>query len=160
MAERADARQSVMDEPKLLDRYVVYGPSAWTRWALVDGKEVIVGSGSYSSDGRAYVAPSGAPTAPLVRVRLPWSRLVSTTLAREHLQQALRPRRPPAPVFLPKLVLAATDDEFDELVDGLKRGSNVLREDPNQSGSHRYESAPTDGIDAARLEADVAGFYL
>jgi hypothetical protein len=162
--ETVDGRRSVLEDPALQTQYAVYGPSEWTRYREDDGQVVFLGSGAYSETNRPYLTRSGRPTAPVVRVRLPFRRYVAAQLARSG--RALFSKRSDRDALqrsasYPKLVLTATDDEFTEILDGIRAGSNVLRLDPQHAGTHDYIAPPMDGVLAATetLAADERAFY-
>ena len=163
--ETVDGRRSVTAEPKTVEQYVLYTPQGWARYQEADGKAVLVGEGLYAAEtGRVYVTRDGEPTAPVVRVRLPFRRYVAGQLAKS--ARALFSKRSDRDALqraasYPKLVLTASDDEYTEIVDGLRKGANTLRLDPAHTGSHAFIAPSMDGVRAATetLAQDTQAFY-
>lgn len=141
LVEEIDTRSSLRDDPEHKDAYLYFTTDGWVRYTLeedAEGKtyERELGSGSYS-----FEDPAGNPILPLFAVDLPLNRMVGYLLARKanaifnkesHRDHLL------TVAHFPKLNVVAVDELFEKIVDSLKKGSNVLQNDPNYGSTHGY----------------------
>lgn len=162
--EEADTRRSLMDEPRTAEQYLYVNPAGWARYQKgKEGEPVLIEEGNYS-DHRQWMDRHGRPTAPLIRIDLPWKRYVAYTLAAVH--KAIYNQQSDADHRLrnssyAKLVLALDDDAYEAQRKELAKGSNLLQLPPDNTAKHEYISPSTDAIDVARegLKDKVQTFY-
>lgn len=160
--EKADARTSIRDEPKSVDQFLELTTEGWARYQKdKDGNPVAVPG---QEGNWAYTDPDGNPTIPMYRVSLPLKRHAGYSMARkayiifnkeserDHLLRTAN---------FPKLVIHANDDLFATIVEGLKKGMNVLQAATDGNG-HDYITPPTEAATIASevLKEKVEAFWI
>jgi hypothetical protein len=165
--ESVNLAGSIVQEPEVVDQYVVYTPTGWTRFQKQGEKgaekAVQVASGLWAENERAYVTRSGVPTAPIFRVRLPFRRYVAHQLAKNNASlyntESDRDNLLRSASF-PKLQLVGTDEEVKGIMALLKKGANVLSSNPEHQRDHSYIAPDTNGAEALTdvIEKKVEAF--
>jgi hypothetical protein len=152
MCDHKDTRLSIQDEVTPGDgskRFIRWLPTGFERWIL-DKEGKAIQDGGLTSYGKGYVDRNKQPTLPIFRVELPIRRYVAWVLSRKAQsvfnQESVRDFGLRISNF-PKLVIgAATDTQFQGIKNRLQTGENVLPEDKEATGAHRYinpSSEPT-----------------
>lgn len=174
MAENVDQRTSLQTtdvDAALPQQYVLWKTGGWERWVReTDGTprqlQGAKGSGSY-----AYVNHNGHEVPPIFRVDLPIRRYVTWILANKAKvifnQESVRDFGLRVSNFA-KLILGVSSKEQLELLEQrLLKGMNIIPEDKDSSGSHRYIHAPSEPIKIASEVLDkkiehlwVSGFRM
>lgn len=147
----------------------------WIRWRL-DGWERL----SKDSAGRAvreesgaygYVNADGQPILPIFRIQLPLRRYVSWILAHKakiiYNQESVRDYSLRTANFARLVLGVADEDQYDELIEKIKKGEMVLGEQKDSSGQHRYIAPSAEPVTAAGLVLDkkiehfwISGFKM
>lgn len=169
--EETDMRASIRDSDKdqEADVYVLYELNGWTRFQVrefenegeIMKEEIILNQGEYE-----YWADTdrSMQVLPIFPVEIPMPRHVGHLLAKkqEHIFNK-KSRRDFAVMNMSfsLLILGAEKDQYDDIINNLEKGYNVLREEPDASGSHRYISPDSSYLQnfGNLLEKDKEDFY-
>ena len=160
--EAADMRSSIMDTDSQRDRdtFILYTLEGWTRYIEVEGNPQEIESGEYEfyeTENREV------QTLPIFPVELPMPRDIGYLLAmkQNHIYNAKSIRDfSVRNMSFATLVLSATEDQYNQFIQDIAKGYRVIREDPDNSGQHKYISPPSDYLNEAReiLSEDKQAF--
>lgn len=175
MKEQVDTRTSLQEtedaQRATPQRFVLWKLGGWERWERqpdgtprqLPGAE---GSGAYS-----YVSHAGAPCPPIFRVDLPIRRYVAWILANKAKvifnQESVRDFGLRTANFAKLVLGVASSEQLEKMEQRLLKGMNIIPEDKEASGTHRYIHAPAEPITIATTILDkkiehlwVSGFRM
>jgi hypothetical protein len=164
LAEVADTRSSIKDQPSTVDQYILFERDGWSRWRK-DQSGAPSESGEPANGTYRFEDENGDLQLPIYPVELPIRRHIGWQLAKK--ANAMFNMESMRDNLLrvansPKLNLFAGDTLFDKLIDGLAAGSNALQNDPASSKAHDYiaPSAEPAKIASEVLKRKVEEFYV
>jgi len=165
--EQGDIRKSILDEPGLEERFVVYTRERWTRYRIVktdqgEESEQKIDEGTYT---RGFEAPDRAPALSIFPVSLPMPRPVGWLMAKKAVAmfnlESGRDNLLRVANF-PFLNIFADNTLFDKVVGEIKKGTRALQNQPDASTGHDF-IAPDPGpatVATEVLKRKVEEFYV
>lgn len=154
----------ISEDERVEETWTVYRPAGYEVYTRDKDKDVLVGSGAYDEQGRAFTR-QGRPTPPAFRIRLPWTVRFGAAVAKAHralyrleskydaaLSDALR--------GMIQLGTAGDEQFAGELRDALEKGALAVPYN-TEYGEHRPLSVGTEGLPFAQdaLEAKRRELY-
>lgn len=166
MREHVDTRTSLMNEPTPRETFIRWTLTGWERWQRDKEGVAVQLPGPTNSGTYKYVDRQGAPTLPIFRVELPIRRYVTWLLARKAAvlfnQESVRDFALRIASFAKLVITVASANQAETLRAKLKAGDNVIEEDAQALGGHRYIVPPSTAIDAANaiIDKKVEHFWV
>lgn len=164
MTEAIDTRTSVTDTTTASTGYIQWSTDGFQRYTKDEDGTPVKTTGQGGSGAYRYVDRDGVLTLPIFRIELPLRRYVTWILAKKAAvlfnAENVRDFGQRASNFS-KLVLGVVGEQLEELENRLLKGSNVLPEDKEAAGSHRYINSPSEPVAAASetLKSKVEDFW-
>lgn len=169
--EKYDARTSIRDDADQdQDVYVLYELEGWTRYRVeefedqngeMQTREIILGSGAYEYYGDT---DRDVRVLPIFPVEIPMPRHVGHLLAKkqEHIYNK-KSRRDFSVMNMSFAILriVADKEQYDDIINNLEKGYNILRQDTEANGEHGFMSPDSTYLTefGKILEKDKEDFY-
>lgn len=149
--EKADMRTSIVDKDadRERDTYILYTLDGWTRYIEVEGNPQEIENGSYEF---WETAERERRTLPIFPVELPMPRDIGYLLAikQNHIYNSTSIRDfSVRNTSFAWLKLVANKEQYEQIIEEIKNGFRVLRQDPDARGNHDYVSPSNDHLQEA-----------
>lgn len=144
--ESSDLRTSILDTDtdREADTYILYELEGWTRYIDNEGSPEIIGQGMYDFWVDNERTQRMLPIFP-VEVPIPREVGYLLSIKQNHIYNAKSIRDfSVRNMSFATLVLSATDAQYNDFIDNIKKGYRVIRQEPDSSGDHRYIAPPSD----------------
>ena len=166
MKECRDGRTSLMQDPEISETFILWELGKWSRWSRSKEGVAVLMEGEGNTGTYKYVDRNGQPALPIFMVELPMRRYIAWLLANKAAvlfnQESVRDFGLRIANFA-KLVLGIEGDgQYEQLLNKLLKGENVIPEGKGASGQHRFinpSSEPTKNASEV-LDKKIEHFWV